>query len=333
MLLVAVGCGDDGATSTIPPSTSTTVTSIDIGAVTDDMPVIDGSTSTEPMRALLYCGIVGLECEWADRWLTAEHATVEPTDIDWDLMHWDDNGLSHRSMRSEDPVVDAFFTRVPTSGTHGSYETLSAGDSDLIIVARAPTSEETASAGAAGVTFDLAPVALDAFVFIVNEENPTGTLSLDQIRGIYSGAITEWPVQSGAEGPIQPYQRNETSGSQQLMLQLVMEDLPMVEAPDMLMLGGMGAPFNMLSWDEEGISYSVYYYTVYMQPREYVKMIAIDGIAPTSETIRNGTYPLVTEVFAVIRSDEKGSARTMFEWLQTEEGQEAIADTGYVPLP
>ena len=54
---------------------------------------------------------------------------------------------------------------------------------------------------------------------------------------------------------------------------------------------------------------------------------------PNSASIRNGTYPLVTEVYAVIPTGEEGSPRAMFDWLVTADGQGAIAATGYVKLP
>jgi phosphate transport system substrate-binding protein len=303
-LLAACG-GGTSPSSTIPDS-------IDTALILTDMPVIDGSTSTEPMRRLLYCGLIKMECGWED-YSFSEHITVRPSEMDLD-----DSG---------------FLSDLPTSGTHGSYETLIAGESDLIIVARGPSGDEVDAARSAGVEFVIAPVALDAFVFIVNDQNPIPGLSLSQIREIFSGQITDWSEVGEIARPIQPYQRNETSGSQQLMLTLVMGDLPMVEAPDMLMHFTMGGPFNSLSYDGDGIGYSVYYYTVYMQPYEDVRMIAIDGAAPTADSILDGSYPLTSEVFTVIRAGDGGSTRALFDWLQTEEGQNAIAATGYVPLP
>jgi ABC-type phosphate transport system substrate-binding protein len=77
----------------------------------------------------------------------------------------------------------------------------------------------------------------------------------------------------------------------------------------------------------------VYYYAAFMQPLETVSMIGVNGVVPSSESIRNGTYPLVTEVYAVIRAGEEGPPRAMFDWLVTSDGQDAIAATGYVRLP
>jgi phosphate transport system substrate-binding protein len=303
-LVVATLAGCDGA----PDSSDSAGL---VRAILADLPVVDGSTSTSPMRALLLCGLLEIPCGWREDAFSPER-WVAPVDPD-----------SPEARLIEEHAV--------TSGTHGSYESLVAGNADVIIVARAPSDEESAAAAAAGVELDVRPVALDAFVFLVNGGNPVKGLTLEEIRGIYSGGITDWSEVGGPSLPIQPYQRDPTSGSQELMLRLVMGGLPMVEAPDWLMLYAMTGPFNALAWDVSGIGYSVYYYAEHMQPDSDVEMIAVDGARPTPETIARGVYPLVAEVYAVARAGETGSARAFFDWLITEEGQQAIADTGYLP--
>jgi phosphate transport system substrate-binding protein len=208
------------------------------------------------------------------------------------------------------------------------------GDTDVILVARLPSDDEIKSAQLRGVTLNVQPVALDAFVILVNVENEVDNLSLDNIRDIYTGKITQWSDVGGGDGVIQPYQRNRNSGSQELMEKLVMQGTQMIDAPDMIVEGMMG-PFNALSSDTLGIGYSVYFYAEHMFTSETVVLIAVDGVAPTSETIGKNTYPLTTEVYIVIREDtpEDSTARLFRDWLLSEEGQEVVAGSGYVPLP
>ena len=98
--------------------------------------------------------------------------------------------------------------------------------------------------------------------------------------------INDWSEVGGPVAPINPYRRNETSGSEQLMQQLVMGDTPMVEAPDWLFGFSMIAPFTALSSDPLGIGYSVYYYAAFMQPLETVSMIGVDGVEPSGTVCR-----------------------------------------------
>jgi len=284
-----------------------------VEAMLADLPVVDGSTSTWPMRVLLMCGLLDIPCDWQGEAFAPER-WVAPRE-----------GSSPEARLIEEHTV--------TSGTHGAYESLLAGSADVIIVARAPSDEELAAADAAGVGLEVRPVARDAFVFLVHGGNPVTGLTLEQVRGIYSGQIVDWAEVGGPSRPIQPYQRDAASGSQELMLRLVMGGVPMIDAPDWLMLYAMTGPFTALAWDEAGIGYSVYYYAEFMQPESEVVMLGVEGVVPAASTIADGTYPLVAEVFAVMRAGDGGSGRALFDWLLTEEGQRAIAGTGYVPLP
>jgi phosphate transport system substrate-binding protein len=218
-------------------------------------------------------------------------------------------------------------------GTHDAYMNLIYGDADIILVARAPSQDELEAAQHRDVDLEVTPVALDAFVFLVNTENPIEDLTLETIRATYKGEITQWPEIGGAEGEIHTYQRNRNSGSQELMEKLVMRGAPMIDSPDMILMSMVG-PINAIGDDPLGIGYSVYFYASFMYPHERIKLIAINAVPPTSTTIADRTYSLTTEVYAVIRSDasQHGMARLLLDWLLTAEGKEAIAASGYVPI-
>jgi len=121
------------------------------------------------------------------------------------------------------------------------------------------------------------------------------------------------------------FQRDEQSGSQQLMKELVMKEMHMIDAPLMILLK-MIAPFYAISDDSMGIGYSVYYYKEYMAPNELVKLIAVDGIKPDPERIHTRRYPFTTEVYAVVRADlpPTSTAIHLRDWLLTPDGQDLI---------
>jgi phosphate transport system substrate-binding protein len=83
-----------------------------------------------------------------------------------------------------------------------------------------------------------------------------------------------------------------------------------------------------------GIGYSVYYYVTFMLPDKNVKLIGINGVKPTAESIANHVYPLTAEVYAVTRKNmPKGSTAIMLrDWLLVDEGRAAIVESGYVPI-
>jgi len=61
-----------------------------------------------------------------------------------------------------------------------------------------------------------------------------------------------------------------------------------------------------------------------------VKLLAVDGIYPSKENIRNGTYPFTVDVFAVTAGTSNPHVQDIIDWLLSPQGQELIEKTGYV---
>ena len=299
--------------ATAPAVTTPAPTSLD--ALAASFPRVDGSTSTGPMAVAIAGDIYDIPCKWQESIFGERLFAPAPEHLE-----------------EFDARLDG---RLPSpAGTHDSYLNLIGGGTDLILVARAPSESELREAKARGVALDVRPVALDAFVFIASVENPVDGLTVAQARAIYTGDITNWKKLGGPDVPIQAYQRNEDSGSQELMEALVMQGAEMIDAPS-LILPTMMAPIYALRDDPAGIGYSVYYYVTFMLPDPDVKLLAVDGVKPTSETIGNRSYPLTAEVYAVVRGDAAaGSGAVLLrDWLLTDAGRAAIAASGYVPMP
>lgn len=298
-------------------------------AIAADYPRVDGSTSARPLQKIIACQIFDISWVWFPNTFETAHYVMA--------------GL-HREQIG-DPVrthgVEIINMTLQHNGTHGAYTNLIAGEADFILVARAPSDDELAMAEAAGVTLDAVLVAWDAFVFLANTANPLESLTLDEIRGVYTGAIISWtelgvtepiiPVEP--DNPIAPYTRNPNSGSQELMEALVMQGEPMIDAPDMMQMT-MAGPLSVIDSDHLGLGYSVYFYVNYIQPMPNIKLLGVEGVVPTSETIADGSYPLATEVYAVVRADTPAASTAVLlrDWLLTAEGQAAVAASGYVPL-
>jgi phosphate transport system substrate-binding protein len=276
-------------------------------AIDDGFPLIDGSTSTAPLGATIICAMMEVPCQWVDFIDGNKYLLPDLTNYQGDFP-----GFGHQ-------------------GTHAAYLNLINGAADLILVAREPSLEELELAQFSGIEFVSQPVALDAFVFIVNENNPVEGLSLNEIQRIYSGELTNWEQVGGPDSEIHPYQRDEQSGSQQLMKSLVMKDLPMIDAPQLILLK-MIAPFYAISDDPLGIGYSVYYYEEYMAPKEKVKLLAVDEVKPDRGTIRSRQYPLTTEVYLIVRADlpPTSVAARIRDFMLSPAGQELVEQSGYV---
>jgi ABC-type phosphate transport system substrate-binding protein len=219
--------------------------------------------------------------------------------------------------------------------TTSSYMSLIDKKADILIVAEGNEAVD-AYASQQGVELLYTPIARDAFVFIANEENPVESLTLEQVVDIYRGKIKNWSDLGGEDQPIIPFQRNENAGSQTLMKELVMKDVPLMNAP-MLVLESMSTTLEEVasySNTANALGYSVFYYAALMKQTPGLRFMAVNGVSPSYETIGQGTYPLITSYYAVIRADEPedSPARALLSYLEGAEGQELVQEMGYVPV-
>ena len=225
---------------------------------------------------------------------------------------------------------------VTFSKTTAAYYNLMAGQADLLIVGE-PNEEVLAEKETTGFQWEQEAFATDAFVFVVNEDNPVDSITVDQARQIYTGEITNWKELGGEDQEIIPFQRNSEAGSQALMEKLVMEGQPMMDAPTDYIAGTMGQLMEAVkSYDNSpgAIGYSVYYYAEEMQMAQGLKLLALNGVEPNPETIRDETYPLINPKYVVLPADaaEDAPNRILFQWLLSDEGQRLVAHEGYVSV-
>lgn len=217
--------------------------------------------------------------------------------------------------------------------TDASYQAMADGKSHLLLVYE--PAQPTIDRLDVFHTLDMRPIGLDALVFIVNEDNPVDSLTSEEIRGIYSGEITNWSEVGGEDKEIIAFQRPELSGSQTLMLNLMMKGTPMITPETELISAGMADIIEDISAynnSADAIGYSVYYYAKNMYTQPGLKFIAVDGVIPSNETINSQDYGFTNPFYGVIPLDPTPEAKAILDWLLTKDGQQLLADCGYVPI-
>jgi len=221
-----------------------------------------------------------------------------------------------------------------SQSTPEAYRGLLSGKVDMIFAA-APSEEQKQDAAANGMSYTLTPIGKEAFVFLVNEHNPVTSLSVEQLHDIYSGKINDWKEVGGGTEKIMAFQRNEGSGSQTAMLRNVMRGTPMRKPLEAEYVSGMdGLLRGVASYRNYGnaIGYSFRYYATIMNAVPGIRLLAVNGIAPTVENIRNGSYPFTEDFYIVTIHPLSGNAAKLRDWFVGDEGQRFIEEVGYVPL-
>lgn len=216
------------------------------------------------------------------------------------------------------------------------YDIIPSGEGTDIILATQPSEDEIVLADRFGVTFVKKPICHDAFVFITHKDNPVDSLTVEQIRKIYTGQLTNWSEVGGNNKKIRAYQREENSGSQTAMEELVMKGSAMSDPIRVPIIAGMGALINAVAEYENNtssIGYTYKYYIETLYKNDNIKTLAVDGITPSDENIKNGTYPFSTSYYGVIRAgDEEKTGGKFLDWILSEEGQKCVEQAGYIPV-
>jgi phosphate transport system substrate-binding protein len=282
----------------------------------ENYPRVDGSTSSSLLNTMVACKMLGISYRWLEPGLTTE----------WMLYPvFDEIPGEHKNF---------FYERIRSSKTHGAFMNLINGEADIILVHRRISPDEKAYADSAGVTLIETPIASDAFVFIVNKSNPIKTLTVSQIQKIYTGEITSWSQVGGKSEDMKVFTRPRNSGSEEVFRQLVMKDLEPAEFT-VSQIGGMLQVFSEITYNNGGICYTFLNYKKLQAriPQSEVPVISVNGIFPENKTIRNKTYPFITEVYVAIRSDldRNSMAYKLYEWLQSENAKQTITDCGFLP--
>lgn len=226
-----------------------------------------------------------------------------------------------------------YSSEVMVNQTHEAYTNLIEGRVDLIFAA-GPSDQQLQRAQNKGIELTLTPIGKEAFVFFVNSKNEISSLTLDQIKGIYSGEITNWSEVGGKNHTIRAFQRPQDSGSQ-TALQRLMGDTLLMEAPTEDIATGMGGIINEVSQYKNyknAIGYTFRYYSNEMVKNKEIKLLAINGVEPTKETIRSNTYPIASEFYIVTAGEPTGNVKVLIDWVLSDEGQALVEKAGYVSL-
>ena len=239
--------------------------------------------------------------------------------------------VMHAAIRAY--LVDEYFIE-PHSQTYAALERLVPGSDDPadVILAVKYYEETLEDVKARGADLVITPIAKEGFVFIVHPDNPVDNISQQQLRGIYSGEITNWSEIGGKDEEIIPYIRNTDSGSQTAMEDF-MHGTPIAEGLEFSPILTMGDMLAEISFQgSPAIGFSIYSWAV--EQRVYVdglKLLAVDGVTSSNETLANDSYPLRVYTYSYY-NEGNIPGKNLTEWLLTDEGQMVIASAGYVGI-
>ncbi|HSM94025.1 MAG TPA: phosphate ABC transporter substrate-binding protein [Anaeromyxobacteraceae bacterium] len=215
--------------------------------------------------------------------------------------------------------------QVTGGGSGTGIAALINGTTDVADASRAMKPDERAKVkAAAGVDAFETIVARDGVAIYVNAANPVKSLTVEQLRGIYLGDVTNWKQVGGPDARIVLYSRENSSGTYVFVKEHVLKNEDF--APEAQTLPGTAAVVNAVSKEKGGIGYGGGAYA------KGVKELLIEGVAPTKENVLSGKYPLSRPLFVYTKGAPKGEVKEYVDFCLSPAGQKIVADVGYFPI-
>ncbi len=250
--------------------------------------------------------------------------TVSPT---VSMLH---GNLTFAGSTTVQPLVakigEAFNARYPdvaldiaAGGSSVGIQAIHEGTVDIGMASRNLTPEE-----ADGVT--RYQIAVDVLAVVVNPTNPVEALTLEQLRGIYSGQIVNWRDAGGPDAPITVVVRERNSGTRGAFDEMVLGKAepaaPLLPAAITAseMSAAVAAAANAIG------------YVGFGNLDADVKVLAIEGVLPTEANAQNGTYCLTRPLWLLTGPLTQPIAQEFIDFALSPAGQAVVAENGWVPV-
>lgn len=219
--------------------------------------------------------------------------------------------------------------QVTGGGSGTGLSALINGTTDIATSSRSIKEAETAKLRARhGTAGSELAVARDGVAFYVNEKNGVSALTLEQLRSIYLGDITNWKEVGGADAPIALYSRESSSGTYVFVKDALLGGGDF--APTAQTLPGTAAVVNAVARAKNGIGYGGAAYAKGI--RELKIRVGNEELAPSPENVKSGKYPLARDLFFYTRQKPSGELKSFIDFCLSPQGQELVATVGYFPL-
>ncbi len=167
--------------------------------------------------------------------------------------------------------------------------------------------------------------AIDGVGIVVNPKNPVQALTQGQLQDIFAGKITNWKALSGEDREINLYTRDESSGTRAVFWKKALNKGTIVPKANVVVSNG--AMKSAVANDPYAIGYvSVGHIDDSVAP------VALDGVIPTIETVKKGTYPVARGLYSNTKGEPAPLPGLLIDYLFSLEGQRIVAEKGFIPV-
>lgn len=165
--------------------------------------------------------------------------------------------------------------------------------------------------------------ARDGIAVIVHPDNTATNLTMDQLRDVFNGRITNWKELGGRDGAITVVSREAGSGTRSSIEQIVGG---IKLTPNAIIQNAGGTVGETVANDANAIGY-----LSHGMVGTKVKTVALDGRICSTAAIQSGSYPLVRPIYLLTRGVPQGATASFLAFILSDAGQAQIRKDGLIP--
>jgi len=197
--------------------------------------------------------------------------------------------------------------------------------SDLGMVARPLTEAERVDPQTRQRRIWAYEIARDGIALIVNPQNRLRTLTVEQVQRLFSGDITQWALAGWDGGDVQIVSREEGSGTRMVFESEILGATEVTR-------NALIAPTSQAMREYVGTHRSAIGYLSMGLVDNKVRVVALESVTPTPETVTNGSYRLIRSFFLVSSTKPQGEVRSFLRFASSAAGLAMIRER-YAPPP
>ncbi len=210
-------------------------------------------------------------------------------------------------------------------GSSVGIASIMAGSADIGNASRHIKTKEITSARENGINPYEIVVANDGIAVVLHKDNPIKNLTVQQVKDIYTGKISNWKDLGGPSMPIVVISRDVSSGTFEVFNELVLSGSKAIDGA--LMLASNNAVVSTIASTPGAIGYAGLGYVT-----ETVKAVTIDNVMPSKQTIQNKSYPISRTLHMYTNGAPKGLVKQYIDFVLSAEGQKIVEGQGFISV-
>lgn len=173
-------------------------------------------------------------------------------------------------------------------------------------------------------------VAMDGLAIYVHKSNPVKQLTMEQVKNIFTGKVTNWKDVGGANKPILLYSRENNSGTYEFFKDHVLNKQDFAASAQHM--AGTAALINAISKDPNGIGFGGSAYAKNVKALPIAKDAASKAIPANVASIHSGEYPISRFLYFYLSRKPDGNVKKFIDWVISTSGQKVVSEVGYYPI-